>query len=255
MVAPTLKKQTALNEKIRYSVIIPAYNEESFLPDALAGIKSAMATVPLRGEIIVVDNDSTDNTSEIARKYGAGVIFEPFRQIAKARNTGARHAKGAYLVFLDADTFIPPPLLQQALSLLEGGKTCGGGTLLKFDSELPFLADKLVRFWNWLSRTKKLAAGSFIFCLARTFSDTGGFDENTFAGEEIFLSRRIKSWGGKHGLIFTILEEHPVVTSSRKFHWYSSLQIFLLLLLFTFFPFALRSRKLCRFWYSRPAKS
>lgn len=255
MVNPTLKKQTVPDEKIRYSVIIPAYNEESFLPGTLAGLKSAMATVQLPGEIIVVDNDSTDNTAEIARKSGAKVFFEPFRQIAKARNSGARNAKGTLLVFLDADTFIPPPLLRQALSLLKDGMTCGGGTLLKFDSELPFLADKLVKFWNWLSRTNKLAAGSFIFCLAQAFSETGGFDEKTFAGEEVFLSRRLKSWGEKHNMLFTILEEHPVVTSGRKFHWYSSLQISLLLLLFTFFPFALRSRRLCRFWYSRPAKS
>ena len=255
MVKPTLKKQTATDDNIRYSVIIPAYNEETLLPDTLAGLKSAMATVPFQGEVIVVDNDSTDNTAEIARKCGARVIFEPFRQIAKARNSGARSARGPFLIFLDADTFVPPPLLQKALSLLEGGMTCGGGTLLKFDSELPFLADKLVGLWNWLSRTNKLAAGSFIFCLAQTFFDSGGFDEKTFAGEEVFLSRRIKSWGKKHKLLFIILEDDPVITSGRKFHWYSSLQVSLLLLLFTFFPFALRSRSLCRFWYNRPAKS
>ena len=63
MVNPTLKKQTVQEEKISYSVIIPAYNEESFLPGTLAGLKSAMATVQLPGEIIVVDNDSTDNTA------------------------------------------------------------------------------------------------------------------------------------------------------------------------------------------------
>ena len=255
MLQATLKRQTSQDMKFHYSVIIPAYNEEAFLPETLECLKLAMATVPQQGEIIVVDNDSTDKTPEIARKYGASVIFEPFRQIARARNSGAKAAKSAFLVFLDADTFLPPPLLKQALTLLESETSCGGGTLLNFDSELPFLADKLVKFWNWLSKNNKLAAGSFIFCLASGFFETGGFDEKTFAGEEVFLSRRIKNWGKKQNLLFTILEEHPVITSGRKFHWYSSLQIALLLLLFTFFPFALRSRSLCRFWYSRPVKS
>ena len=254
MVHSTLKRQTAPVRDIYYSVIIPAYNEEAFLPDTLAGLHLAMKAIPQKGEIIVVDNDSTDSTAEIARKAGARVVFEPFRQIARARNSGARAARSALLVFLDADTILPPALLNQALTLLASGTCCGGGTVLNFDAPLPFLAGRLIKFWNWISRTNRLAAGSFIFCLARAFHATGGFDEKTFAGEEIFLSRRISAWGKKQNLLFTILEKHPVITSSRKFHWYSSLQIALLLLLFSIFPFALRSRLLCRFWYTRPMK-
>jgi glycosyltransferase involved in cell wall biosynthesis len=254
MFTQTLKRQTSRDTEIHYSVIIPAYNEESLLPKTLAGLQLAMGTIPYQGEIIVVDNNSTDKTTEIARQYGAIVIFEPFRQIARARNSGAKAADSAFLVFLDADTILPPPLLKQALTLLEGGTCCGGGTLLEFDSQIPFLAARLVKFWNWLSRRNKLAAGSFIFCLTRGFDAINGFDEKAYAGEEVFFSRKLGRWGKKNNLLFTILEEHPVITSSRKFHWYSSLQIALLLLLFTLFPFALHSRSLCRFWYTRPAK-
>ncbi len=254
MVNSTHKVQKTLNNSVHYSVIIPAYNEEALLPATLAGLSLAMESVPGRGEIIVVDNDSSDNTAEIARSYGATVIFEPFRQIARARNSGAKAANTGYFVFLDADTILPAPLLQKALSLLESGTHCGGGTLLNFDTPLPFLADRLVTFWNWLSRTNKLAAGSFIFCLAEPFFAIQGFNENTYAGEEVLFSRRLRTWGKQHNLQFTILQDHPVITSGRKFHWYSSLQIVLLLLLFTVFPFALRSRWMCRFWYTRPAK-
>jgi len=254
MVTSTLKRQISRDDDIGCTVIIPAYNEESLLPDTLAGLHLAMETVSLKGEIIVVDNNSTDNTTEIAKKFGARVVFEPFRQIARSRNSGAKAANGDFLVFLDADTILPHPLLKQALTLLESGAYCGGGALLSFDSHIPFLADRLVKFWNWLSRTKKIAAGSFIFCLAQPFFEIGGFDEKTYAGEEIILSRKLGTWGKKHSLLFTIIEEHPVITSSRKFHWYSSLQIALLLFLFSVFPLALRSRSLCRFWYTRPAK-
>ena len=254
MTHPTLKYQKDRDIAYDYSVIIPAYNEEHYLAATLMGLSLAMATVPERGEIIVVDNDSTDRTAEIARNHGATVIFEPRRQIAKARNAGAKSAQSQFLVFLDADTILPPPLLQKALVLLNMGTHCGGGTLLDFDEKLPFLAGRLVQFWNWLSKTNRLAAGSFIFCLAEPFLAIGGFDESTYAGEEIFFSRRLRRWGNEHNLRFTILDDHPVITSSRKFHWYSSLQIFLLLLMFTVFPFALHSRSLCGFWYTRPAK-
>ena len=253
MVQANLKEQTAHGHDIHYSVIIPAYNEESFLPATLKNLHLAMETIPRMGEIIVVDNDSTDRTAEIAQSNGAKVVFEPFRQIARARNSGAKAASSTFLNFLDADTTLPPPLLKQALSLLESGTSCGGGTLLIFDSQLPLLASRLVKFWNWLSRTNRLAAGSFIFCLAQGFFEINGFDEKAYAGEEVFFSRRMTGWGKKRNLSFVILTEHPVITSSRKFHWYSSLQIALLLLMFTVFPFALRSRSLCRFWYRRPA--
>ncbi len=254
MINTTLKRQTSPGADLHYSVIIPAYNEETYLPGTLAGLHLAMKAVHFPGEIIVVDNNSTDRTAEVAAQYGARIVFEPWRQIARARNTGAKAANSAFLVFLDADTILPPALLQKALALLESNTCCGGGTLLSFDSRLPFLAARLVGFWNWLSRTNRLAAGSFIFCLARGFREINGFDERAYAGEEVFFSRRLRRWGKKNNLLFTILAENPVITSSRKFHWYSSLQIALLLLLFTLFPFGLRSRSMCRFWYTRPEK-
>jgi len=252
MVNSNLKEQYTSSRDLVYSVIVPAYNEEDFLPVTLSSLHTAMDSIPYKGEIIVVDNNSTDNTMHVAKKYGARVVFEPFRQIARARNSGAKSAKSDFLIFLDADTILPPQLLQRALSILKTGKYCGGGTLISYDSQLPYLAANLVRFWNWLSKTAKLAAGSFIFCLSSGFHDIGGFDENIYAGEEVTFSRKIKAWGKKNNLLFTIIDDLAVTTSGRKFYWYSSIQIALLLILFTAFPFALRNRFLCNFWYKRP---
>ena len=252
MVTSTLKGQSSSSRDLVYSVIIPAYNEEALLPATLSSLHLAMDSISSKGEIIVVDNNSTDNTKQIAKRYGARVVFEPFRQIARARNCGARSAKSNFFIFLDADTILPPQLLQNALSLLEKDRYCGGGTLIGFDAQLPFFADNLVRLWNWLSKTGRLAAGSFIFCLARAFHDIGGFDEQVYAGEEVFFSRRIRAWGKRHNMLFTIIADKNVITSGRKFRWYSSIQIAMLLILFTVFPFALRNRSLCSFWYRRP---
>jgi glycosyltransferase involved in cell wall biosynthesis len=242
----------SMNRTIDYSVIIPAFNEEELLAQTLSHLNKAAASQKLNGEVIVVDNNSTDRTREIAERYGTKVIFEPVRQISRARNTGACAANGRYLIFLDADTVISAALFITALSNLEAGCHCGGGALIHFDTPLPFLAGRLVRFWNWLSRTKNLAAGSFIYCLTSGYKEVGGFSEEIFAAEEIIFSRQLTAWGKRKGLPFTIISEYPVITSSRKFHWFSSLQITLLLFMFIVFPFALRSRKLCGFWYNRP---
>ena len=58
MIAPTLKRQISRDDDIGYTVIIPAYNEESLLPETLAGLYLAMESIPYKGEIIVVDNNS-----------------------------------------------------------------------------------------------------------------------------------------------------------------------------------------------------
>ena len=252
MAPAILNMQLSSKRDLSYSVIIPAYNEEKLLPATLASLHQAMDTLDLPGEVIIVDNNSTDNTAQIAEDHGATIVFEPFRQIAKARNRGAGIARGGFLVFLDADTKLSPQLLQKAFHLLISGNYCGGGSVIRFDSRLPLLAKILVNLWNTLSRRGNLAAGSFIFCLARGFREIDGFDEQSFAAEEISFSRRLRRWGKTNNLRFTIIRDFPVVTSGRKFHWYSSFQLSLLLLLFVLFPPALRNRSLCSFWYRRP---
>ena len=242
------------NNTIVYSVIIPAYNEEKLLGRTLSHLDAAMQSQKFTGEVIVVDNNSTDDTARIARQHGAAVVFEPYRQISRARNGGARAAHGKFFIFLDADTMLSADLLKMALSNLQNGTHCGGGTLINFDTPLPFLASRLVRMWNWLSKVKNLAAGSFVYCLNEGFQDIGGFSEKIYASEEIFFSRQLTAWGKKRGLQFEIISEYPVITSGRKFHWFSSLQISLLLFFLTLFPWALRNRYLCGFWYNRPDK-
>ena len=79
---------------ICYSIIIPAYNEEKWLSRTLAAVRESMDSLPLPGEVIVVDNNSTDRTDRIARQNNAQVVFEPVNQISRARNSGARAARG-----------------------------------------------------------------------------------------------------------------------------------------------------------------
>lgn len=233
------------------SVIVPAYNEEALLPGTLSALRDGLAALPAAAELIVVDNNSSDRTAELARQAGARVVFEPVNQIARARNAGARQARGVYLIFVDADTHVSPALLVRARAALAGGATCGGGALVAFEPGVPRWAGWGLQLWNALSRRLGVAAGAFVFCLREGFEAVGGFSEGVYASEEVWFSRRLRAWGRARGLGFEILEP-PVRTSGRKLEWYSPWHQFALLLMLLVFPFAVRFRRLSGFWYRRP---
>lgn len=246
-------ERAALYMDIQYSVIIPAYNEENWLPQTLISLKAAMADSGLAGEIIVVDNNSTDKTAQIAVAQGARVIFERRNQISRARNAGAGAARGKYFIFLDADTLLPPDLLKTALNNLESGTCCGGGAWVSSIEPHPLAVRRSIDMWNRLSRAFNWAAGCFIYCLRQGFEAVGGFSEKVYASEEIWFSRQLRAWGKSRGLTFRIIKHPPIVTSVRKLNWFTPRQAVLLIVIMLF-PLALRSRLLCSFWYSRPGQ-
>jgi glycosyltransferase involved in cell wall biosynthesis len=235
-----------------YSVIVPAYNEANWLPATLDAIKAAMASVNYRGELIVTNNNSTDATAEIAEDMGARVVFEPFNQISRARNAGAKAAHGRYLVFVDADTLITPALLEQALDNMESGGCVGGGAVVQFEREIKRSVRFVVALWNLFSRTFRLAAGCFIYCLKDEFDQAGGFSEAVYASEEIWLSRKLRKLGRPQGKRFCIIHQHAAQSSGRKIVWYNTWQQIGMLLMVAFMPFFVRSRRFCGYWYKRP---
>ena len=237
--------------ELDYSIVVPAYDEERLLPETLARLRQAMGGTPLVGEIVVCDNNSTDRTPAIATDAGARVVFESVNQIARARNTGARAARGRYLIFVDADTVVPPALLDRALEALDTGRACGGGAEVIMEG-VDGLSARLVALWNAFSRWRRLAAGSFVFVLREAFDAVGGFPESVYASEEIWLSRSVKGWGHRRGLTFEILQGDPVVTSGRKARWYPAPVLIGVALFITLVPLALRSRRFCWLWYRRP---
>jgi glycosyltransferase involved in cell wall biosynthesis len=247
------KGASAVDGPVAYSVIVPAYNEEQCLPRTLFYLNTAMRAVDRRGELIVVDNNSTDRTAQVAQGYGATVVHEPVNQISRARNRGARSARGDYLIFVDADTTVSVRLLNEAIRLMSGGAACGGGTLVQPDAGANRWARLGTRWWNVISRRTGLAAGCFIFCRRDAFDAVGGFSEKLYASEELWLSRRLRRWGRRHGQPFTIISAEHVITSARKTEWYSPLRLLMVVALLVVFPWSVRYRALCGFWYRRPA--
>jgi glycosyltransferase involved in cell wall biosynthesis len=229
--------------KTMISFIIPAYNEEHELSATLAAIYDAASVAAQSYELIVVDDASTDATPKIASDAGAKVIPINRRQIAASRNAGARAAQGEYLFFVDADTRIKRAHVSGGIVALEAGYA-GGGARVAMDGFVPFWGRLLLRGFSSVYFGLNLGAGAFLFTTRRNFDLISGFDEQYFAGEEVYFSLELKKLGG-----FKVLRE-PVITSARKLRMYPAKDF-----LHKFFdvivrgPRGVRSRAKLSLWY------
>ena len=226
------------------SFIIPAYNEELELSSTIAAIRHAAATGTAQPyEIIVVDDASTDATAEIAATAGARVISINRRQIAAARNAGARAANGQYLFFVDADTRIGQAHVVEGIAALGAGYA-GGSARAMMNGFIPLWGRIFLRVFSSLYFGLNLGAGAFLFTTRRNFDATGGFDEKYFVGEEVYFSLALKKLGR-----FKVLRE-PILTSGRKLRMYSARHVLARLFrLIVGGPIAARSRDKLELWY------
>jgi rSAM/selenodomain-associated transferase 2 len=187
------------------SIIIPALNEEGGIEDTLRSVS------PLRSrghEVIVVDGGSSDGTARLAVPYADRVHgSEPGR--ARQMNTGAAAAHGEILLFLHADTRLPP----EADRLVEEGLASSGKGWGRFDVRLtgrhPLLR-LTARAFSLRSRVTGTATGDqAIFVRREWFERAGGYPEIPLM-EDLALSRRLKRMGRPLCL------RDRVVTSSRR---------------------------------------
>jgi GT2 family glycosyltransferase len=163
------------------------------------------------------------------------------RHIAGARNAGARAAGGSVLMFVDADTTVPPAVFKAAIAAIDAGAV-GGGAGVRQDTPEPRWGAFAMAAASWILRTAGWAAGCFVFVRRDVFDRVRGFDEQFFASEEIHLSRAVK----RHGR-FVILED-SVVTSGRKARMFSGWAAFIQFAA-ALWPGTLKRRDRLRFWY------
>jgi glycosyltransferase involved in cell wall biosynthesis len=180
----------------RISVVIPARNEEALITSTVGSVLRARDRYreACRDggavEVIVVDNASDDGTADALARHTAegGVLVatcEP-RGAARARNHGARLANGRALVFLDADTQLPPGALVRIAELVEErGYEAGITRLGALDGGRR--ARCWWAFWNAVRRLplpRAKAMPACMFCTRETFDEFGPFDERVAIGEE-----------------------------------------------------------------------
>ncbi len=238
---------------MRVSVVIPAFNEEKLLPTTLASVQAAATAFLSRGwtwECVVCDNNSTDGTAACARAAGATVVFEPVNQIGRARDAGARAASGEWMIFIDADSTPSAALFTAIADQITAGRSLGGGSTVKLEPGTPRYARFVCGLWNLWSRLTRWAAGSCVWVEAAAFREAGGFGTEYYAGEEVFLSRRLKAIARRRGRCFVILAKHPLRTSSRKLKLYTLTEgaRFFFRMLFTAGRAAKRPEN-CEIWY------
>lgn len=237
---------------MKISIVIPAFNEERLLGESLSRINAARAAFSetgIQSELIVCDNNSTDRTTEIARTAGAIVVFEPVNQIGRARNTGATAATGEWLLFVDADTHPSAELFAEVAEHIRLGKVLAGGCVIRLQGDHRAAAF-ITSVWNWVSKKRRLVAGSFIFVETAAFRKIGGFNTDFFAGEELDLAKRLHALAREVGREIVVLHRHPVLTSDRKVRLYSGWEHLRFMVRAALRPKAvMKDKAACHAWY------
>jgi rSAM/selenodomain-associated transferase 2 len=188
---------------MRISVIVPVLNEEKSIAPTLIELQRLKPD-----EMIVVDGGSSDETREICQRFGvAFYLSRPGRAVQM--NFGAHRATGDVLLFLHADTRLPPSAFDDIRAALQDQKVLGGRFDLQLDDARPML--KLIGFMISLrSRLSKVGTGDqAIFVRREIFQELGGYPDIPLM-EDVAFSRALKHRGAVACL------RSRVVTSARR---------------------------------------
>lgn len=213
------------------SVIIVNYNVKHFLEQCLHSVQKAVTG--LNAEVLVIDNNSPDNSLEYLKPKFSGIRFienETNNGFAKACNQGLSLASGKYILFLNPDTIVAEDSFTNSISFFEGNPQAGGLGIKMIDGSGNFLKESKRSFPSPFTSLYKLLGLSLLFPKSKTFAryhlghldnnkthevdvlsgaymmirkevlDTvGGFDETFFMyGEDVDLSYRIQKAGYKN---------------------------------------------------------
>ncbi|MCH7541578.1 glycosyltransferase [Patescibacteria group bacterium] len=182
------------------SVVIPAYNEEKYLPDCLESLDNQ--TLPReKYEVIVVDNNSTDKTAEVAQRYGSRLIGCQVQGVSASRAVGSAAAQGEIITGTDADTRVVNNWLEVILEAFEDSEVVAltGPVVPKEGATLAQRAAFGVGqkiYWLVGKLWRKTYLYGMNFAVRRSaYENAGGFDPNLRAGEDTDLTERVSKFG------------------------------------------------------------
>ena len=242
---------------VRFSLVIPAYNEELLLGRLLESVN--LARVAYRGEgeiqVIVADNMSTDRTSEVAKTYDCQVVVVTKRVIAAARNGGASAANGDFICFVDADSVIHTQTFNVLDAAIKKKNLAGGATGVVFERWSPGTVATYLCFVPlvWLLRIDT----GVVFFDARAFIDVEGYPEEMMFAEDVAMMLRVRRWGRTRGRFVRQVRGAKTITSTRKFDQYGDWHYFSHMLGIAWrFLRGLKSDKFAhQYWYQRKSSS
>lgn len=164
------------------SVVIPAFNEAAYLPRYLPSVLASLTRweeiTGRTGEVIVVDNASTDATADMASSFGVRVVTESVRNIGRVRNTGAAAARSSRLFFTDADVALPLEAVTAAAAAMDAGAV--GGAIPPLYTPERLGARLLCAYWDHYRTRRGGAQGVNQFCTADAFHHIGGYRDDLF---------------------------------------------------------------------------
>ena len=204
---PNIKKCRMVDNP-RIAVVIPALNEEKLLPHTLASIDNALLQFTDPVIVVVVDNNSSDRTGQLARDSGAIVIFEENRRIASARQAGLNSLPTSVELVLttDADTIVPPGWIGVYIHLLNQTEIAGAYGPVKYDFEESPSPGQELAFQLWIftseiirriKRQNNMSIGSGANSAYRidAVRDIGGYNTSLDRAEDTDLFRRLQNVG------------------------------------------------------------
>ena len=199
------------------SVVIPARNEEAFVASALESV-AAQTWPATKVEAIVVVNGTKDRTLDVVRQakerldgLAVRMVDDPTPGVSRAKNVGARLARGDLLVFLDADSRLAPDLIARIVRASWNGAPAGSVAIVA-DSRDP-IDRGFFALLEWGKNLFRIRA-NMLYCARRLFEEVGGFDERLQQAEDLDLLRRIQA----RGLEVTHVGDSWIATSPRRLH-------------------------------------
>ena len=188
---------------MRASVVVPAYNAQETLGECLKAIQSQTLSREMY-EVIVIDDGSTDRTGEVARQHGARVFRQPHQGPAAARNLGLKGAKGAVVLFTDADCAPAPDWVEKMLTPFSEDGIVGVKGAYKTRQRSLVARFAQIEYETKYDRMRKQRYIDFVDGCSAAYvteivRDCGGFDTifPTSASEDVDLSFRLAKRGHK----------------------------------------------------------
>lgn len=198
------------------SVVIPAYNEEKYLSRCLKALQRQIYPKE-KFDVIVVNNNSTDRTAEIAKSFGVQVILEKQQGHVFSLNRGLKAAKGEILAITDSDTIVSPNWLMKLAKTFNDPKIVGVTGSLKLDLQSESLNSFLKKLYETFLRinfafNRPHTAGPNMAIRKSAFKKLKAVDTRYEISGDVEIGMRLR----KHGKVH-FEKELTVTTSSRRY--------------------------------------